>query len=94
MKILRAAAMLALLSGPAYAQMPDVNIIPQERPKTPEEIERDRQLEKAYRDSLRRIPDAKAANDPWGSMRGAETPAAATPRAKPKAKPRAGDGAR
>ncbi|MGB3865888.1 MAG: hypothetical protein WBA29_09690, partial [Xanthobacteraceae bacterium] len=83
MKILRAAAMLVMLSGPAYAQMPDVNILPQERQKTPEELERDRQLDKAYRDSLRKIPDAKAVNDPWGSVRGAETPAA-TPRAKPR----------
>jgi hypothetical protein len=89
MKILRAAAMLVMLSGPAYAQMPDVNIIPQERPKTPDEIERDRQLDKAYRDSLRKIPDAKAVNDPWGSVRSAETPAAATPRAKSQAKQRA-----
>lgn len=93
MKILRAAAMLVLLSGPAYAQMPDVNILPQERQKTPEERERDRQLDKAYRDSLRKIPDAKAVNDPWGSVRNAETPAA-PPRARPKAKSRTSDGAR
>jgi len=87
MKILRATAMLVLLTGPAFAQMPNVNLIPEVESKTPEQIERDQQLQRAYRDSLRKIPDAKAANDPWGTVRGAETPAAAS-HAKPKAKHR------
>jgi hypothetical protein len=86
MKVLRAAALLALLTGPAYAQMPDINLIPEVRSKTPEEIERDKQLDKAYKDSLRKIPDAKASNDPWGGVRSTETPA---PQPKAKARTRA-----
>ncbi len=75
MKVLRAAALVALLTGPAYAQMPDINLIPEMKSKTPEEIERDKQLDKAYKDSLRKIPDAKAASDPWGGMRNSDSPA-------------------
>ena len=86
MKVLRAAALLALLTGPAYAQMPDINLIPEVRSKTPEEIERDKQLDKAYKDSLRKIPDAKASNDPCGGVRSTETPA---PQPKEKARTRA-----
>jgi len=87
MKILRAAVMFALFATPALAQTPNVNLIPELPSKTPEQIEQDRQLQREYRDSLRKIPDAKASNDPWGSVRSTETPAAA-PRAKPKPKPR------
>jgi len=75
MKILRAAALFAMLTGPAYAQsLPDINIIPDARSKTPQEIEQDKINEKAYKESLRKIPDAKASNDPWGSVRGADAP--------------------
>ena len=84
MRILRAATMLLLLAGPAYAQnLPDINIIPEAKSKTPEEIEQDKIKDKAYRDSLRKIPDAKGSSDPWGTVRGAEAPKTATP-AKPK----------
>ena len=84
MKVLRAAALLVLLTGPAYAQMPDINLIPEVRSKTPEEIERDKQLDKAYKDSLRKIPDAKASNDPWGTVRSTDTPKAAPAKSKTK----------
>jgi len=75
MKIVRAVAVAAMLTGPVYAQsMPDINIIPDARSKTPQEIEQDKINDKAYRESLRKIPDAKASNDPWGSVRGTEAP--------------------
>jgi hypothetical protein len=61
-----------LLSGAASAQMPNVNIIPELESKTPEQIEKDKITEKAYKDSLRKIPDAKASSDPWGDVRSAE----------------------
>jgi len=84
MKILRAALLFALFATPTMAQTPNVNLIPELPSKTPEQIEQDKQLQREYRDSLRKIPDAKASNDPWGSVRGADAPAA--PRAKPKAR--------
>ncbi len=87
MKILRAAVIFALFATPALAQSPNVNLMPELPSKTPEQIEQEKKLQQQYRDSLRKIPDAKASNDPWGSVRGADAPASA-PRAKPKAKPR------
>jgi hypothetical protein len=89
MKIVRAALLIALpmaalLAAPAHAQVPSMNLLPDFQSKTPEEKEADAIKEKAYRESLRKIPDAKASNDPWGNVRGAE-PAKAAP-AKPKTK--------
>jgi hypothetical protein len=75
MKIFRAAALLALLTGPAYGQMSNLNLMPSEEKKarTPEEIEQDNVKDKAYRESIRKIPDAKAASDPWGNVRGSDS---------------------
>jgi hypothetical protein len=84
MKILRAAAVLALLTAPAYAQMPNLNLIPETISKTPEEKEAESARDKAYRDSLRKIPDAKGAADPWGNVR-SDAPAK-TPSVKPRTK--------
>jgi hypothetical protein len=87
MRIFRAAALAALLAGlsaPVSAQTPNINLMPETASKTPEEKEADALREKAYRESLRKIPDAKTSNDPWGNVRAAE-PAKAAP-AKPKTK--------
>jgi hypothetical protein len=86
MKIFRAAALLVLLTGPAYAQEgPHINMMPDLKSKTPEEIEQDQITEKNYRESLRKIPDAKVSSDPWGSVRGADAP---KPEKSIQAKPR------
>jgi hypothetical protein len=87
MKVLRAAAVLALLMVPGYAkaqQMPNLNLIPETASKTPEEKEADEARDKAYRESLRKIPDAKASSDPWGTVR-SDAPAK-TPSARPRTK--------
>jgi hypothetical protein len=77
---------LALAAGPAVAQsIPNVNLIPDLKSKSPEEKEQDAIKDKAYRESLKKIPDAKTSNDPWGGVRSADTPKPATA-AKPKAK--------
>jgi hypothetical protein len=78
MKLARvAAAALALLAmpasmllvRPAHAQMPNINLIPELQSKTPEEKEADDARDKAYKESLRKIPDAKTSSDPWGAVR-------------------------
>jgi hypothetical protein len=86
MKIFRFAAVVALLTGPglltgtvlmtgaAHAQMPNVNLIPELPSKTPEEKEQEEIQQKAYKDSLRKIPDAKVSSDPWGTVRSVDTP--------------------
>jgi hypothetical protein len=85
MRVFRIAAVFALLTGPAYAQMstPNVNLIPELQSKTPEEKAAEEERDKAYRESLRKIPDAKVSNDPWGNVRSTDAPKAA---AKPKTK--------
>jgi hypothetical protein len=82
MKVLRAAALIALLTGPAYAQMPNINLMPETVSKTPEQREAEEARDKAYKESLKKIPDAKVSADPWGNVR-TDTPKAA---GKPKSK--------
>ena len=79
MKLARAATALALLAMPAFtylarpahAQMPQMNLIPELPSKTPEEKEADEARDKAYKESLKKIPDAKSA-DPWGGVRSSD----------------------
>ena len=87
MRIVSAAAVMVLLTAPAYAQMatPNINLIPELASKTPEEKEQDAIKEKAYKESLKKIPDAKTSSDPWGTVRSPEPPKAAAT-AKPRTK--------
>jgi hypothetical protein len=86
MRILSAAAAMMLLTAPAYAQMPNINLMPEVTSKSPEEKEQDAIKDKAYKESLKKIPDAKTSSDPWGTVRNNEAPKAATAPAKPKTK--------
>ena len=85
MRSLSLAAVLMLLTAPAFAQGPHVNMMPELPTKSPEEKERDEIRDKAYKESLKKIPDAKASSDPWGAVRNNDAPKAAAP-AKPKTK--------
>jgi hypothetical protein len=88
MKILRASMLMAVLvSGPAFAQAPHFNMMADGPGKTPEQIEKQKAIEKAYKDTLRKIPDAAGGNDPWGGVRNEGQPKAT---AKNKAKSRIG----
>ena len=91
MRVLCAAAMIALLAGPAYAQqksVPQYGDAPAD--KTRSEIEQDRTAERAYKRSLGNIPD-QTPTDPWGNARSVDAPKAV---AKPSpAKPRTKTGA-
>jgi hypothetical protein len=85
MRVFSAMVVIALLTVPAYAQIPNVNLIPETPSKTPEEKEADAIKDKAYRESLRKIPDAKTSSDPWGTVRAVDAPKTSAP-AKPKTK--------
>ena len=85
MRMLSAVAVLVLLTALAHAQTPNVNLIPELQSKSPEDKEAEAVREKAYRESLRKIPDAKASSDPWGTVRSTDAPkapSAAKPRTK------------
>jgi hypothetical protein len=85
MRIFGAAVVIVLLAGPAYAQSPNINLIPEMQSRSPEEKEADAARDKAYKESLKKIPDAKASSDPWGNVRGTDTPKTVAP-AKPRTK--------
>jgi hypothetical protein len=82
MRIPGAVVLMVLLTAPAYAQMPNLNLMPEVASRTPEQKEQDAIKEKAYRESLKKIPESKGSSDPWGTVRGNDTKAAAP--AKPK----------
>jgi len=86
MRMLSVAAVMLLLMAPAYAQTPNINLIPEFQTKTPEEKEAEAARDKAYKDSLKKIPEAKASSDPWGAVRSNDAPKAASAPAKPKTK--------
>jgi hypothetical protein len=90
MRMLSAAVVVLLLTAPAYAQTPNINLMPEFQSKTPEEKEQDAIKEKAYKDSLRKIPDAKASSDPWGTVRSADAPKDAAKTAAPGKKSKTG----
>jgi hypothetical protein len=79
MRVFRLVAVFALLAGPAYAQAPNINLIPDLQSKTPEEKEAEAVRDKAYKESLKKIPDAKTSSDPWGNVRSAEPAKTAAP---------------
>ena len=85
MRIFGAAAVIVLLAGPAHAQTPNINLVPELPSKSPEEKEAEAVRDKAYRESLKKIPDAKGSSDPWGNVRSTDTPKTAAP-AKPRTK--------
>ena len=86
MRMLSAVAVMVLLTAPAYAQTPNINLMPELTSKTPEEKEAEANRDKAYRESLKKIPDAKVSSDPWGAVRSNDAPKAAAAPAKPKTK--------
>ncbi|THD70789.1 MAG: hypothetical protein E7813_07165 [Bradyrhizobium sp.] len=80
MRIPSAAAIIALLTGilltgasliaPAYAQKPAINLLQDNSPpKTQEQKDAEAARDQAYKESLRKIPDAKVSSDPWGNVR-------------------------
>jgi hypothetical protein len=78
-------ATLAVLTGSAFAQsnpfMPKMSLGGQEKKAlTPEEQERQKQIDDAYRAATNKIPN-QSANDPWATVRPA--PAAPAPKKKP-----------
>jgi hypothetical protein len=86
-RALSLAAAITLLASPALAQLPKLNLLQDNKPsKTQEEKDAESAQDKAYKDSLKKIPDAKAPADPWGTVRSPDAPAKSASSSKPKAK--------
>jgi hypothetical protein len=86
LRVLGAAAVMALLAGPVLAQGGPARYGEPDKAKTPTEKAAEKEAERAYQRSLGNIPEQKS-NDPWGIARGDSAAKAdkAAP-SKPKAK--------
>jgi hypothetical protein len=85
MRVLRLAAVFTLLATPALAQLPAMNLLQDNSPaKTQEQRDAESARDKAYKESLKKIPDAKAPADPWGTLRTSDAPKAAVSTKKTK----------
>jgi hypothetical protein len=71
MRTITVAAIIALLTMPAYAQSKGMGATPGfGEPKETEADKKQKILdEKAYKDSLARIPSRQKVDDPWARMR-------------------------
>ncbi len=78
MRVFPLAMVLVLLAGPVCAQ--GVNLAPMDKRLTNEEIERNKAIDEEYKATIKKIPDQKPSNDPWGNVRGAGS---SQPAAKP-----------
>jgi hypothetical protein len=75
MRITAAAVALILLTGTAYAQAPTINLWADDKFVDPERAEKQREIDKAYKDKIKNLPaQAPASNDPWGNVRASEGP--------------------
>jgi hypothetical protein len=89
-----AAAIIAALTGPGWAQQAPVQRYGEpDKEKTFNEKEQDKEAERAYRRSLSNVPE-KAAVDPWGNARSAEAPKQPAKAAPPKPKTKTGEAAK
>jgi hypothetical protein len=73
-KLAQAGVLIALFTGSSSAQMPAINLAPTDRQLTPEEVEKRRTVDDSYKSAIKKIPDQKHIDDPWGNLR-SNTPA-------------------
>lgn len=65
-----AMAMLMALSEIAAAQfMPGINLNADRPALAPEEQEKRKAIDDAYKSTIKKLPEKKEANDPWGNLR-------------------------
>ncbi len=87
MRIFGIVAVMALLVGPAWGQAAFPKYGEPDKEKSPADIAREKDAQRAYERSLGNIPENKSSSDPWGAVRSdnAAPKAAAKAPAKPKA---------
>jgi hypothetical protein len=76
-KIIHATLIVFLTTGAASAQMPTPGVhLKDDKPsRTKEQKEYDKELDRAYQSTIKKIPEAEKKSDPWGNIR--PTPSAA-----------------
>ena len=68
-KLIQAAAILALVTAPAAAQVALSPFKHDERKLTPDELKEKQQRDKDYKAAMDKIPEKKVVKDPWGDIR-------------------------
>jgi hypothetical protein len=82
MRTLALTLLLTIIAAPAFAQALGTGIpLNQEKEVSPEQLEKRRKTEEAYKSTIKNIPDAKPV-DPWGNIRGSETSTSSAAKAK------------
>jgi len=82
-KVIQASVVIALLTGPAAAQMAFSPFkAPEKRAMTQDEIDKEAAKDREYRAAMQKIPEKKVA-DPWGNIRNT-SPTASAPNSKNK----------
>jgi hypothetical protein len=67
------ALLVTIIAAPVYAQTLGTGIpLNQDKELSPEQAEKRRKTEEAYKSAIKGVPDAKPV-DPWGNMRSTET---------------------
>jgi hypothetical protein len=75
MRAILAAVIVASSIGPAYSQAMGIPLDDGKAPPTQEQRDREKVRDDAYKSATDKIPNQKAASDPWGDVRGAtQTP--------------------
>jgi len=74
--LIQAAAILALVTGPASAQVALSPFKEQDKRLTPDELKAKQDRERDYKAAMDKIPDKKVTVDPWGDIRPAPAPQA------------------
>jgi len=71
MRTITVAAIIALLTVPAYAQSKGMGATPGFGESKETEADKKQKIldEKAYKDGLKRVPDPDRKFDPWGTVR-------------------------
>ena len=71
-KLIHAGAIVAVFAGSAAAQdiqdKPGISLNPR-RQLSPEQIEKQKATDQAYRAAMKKIPDKASSGNPWGGVR-------------------------
>ena len=82
MRIFLLAAVIVLLSAPAFSQAPALNLSGLgQKTRSPAEEQRNQKIDQEYRSATEKIPNRNTNVDPWHDMRG--TNASRNGQAKP-----------
>jgi len=74
-RVILPGAIIVLLMGTAAAQVPMGLSLQHDKPKlTPEEIEKQKAIDDAYKAASKKIPEQQRPNDPWADVRSAPNP--------------------